>query len=133
MENWTFNILKRTKTDENTLEIVVEFNNGASSFKRIFYATRENLSRTWLENQIKREVKIFENAKSFIAGINPGIFRLTPEAEKNQDEIKRQNFYGKLSELRTKTEYVSLGLLQEADIVALRSEALALGKSIGEI
>lgn len=132
--NWTFEILKIKKTDDKTVEIVVRFTTGAKSFDRIFTATKEYLSRDWLERQIKKEISIFENAKTFIQNISIGSFKLTDNtppplpssSPPTQEEISRNKFLTKLELLKKKTRLVELGVLQQSDLTALITEVQGL-------
>lgn len=118
---WTFEILNKTKIDENTIELEVKFSNGVKTFQRNFYPAKGTSTRTWLENEIKREVTEFENRQTFNAGIKKGIFTLTPlptptpEPEPTpptQDELDKAEFVAKFHEYTRKKKLVDAGVLQ---------------------
>jgi hypothetical protein len=120
---WTFEILKRTKTDENTIEIVVKFDNGTNNFQRIFSATRDNLTRSWLDRQIKREVEIFENSKSFVTTIKTGVYTLTPDPV--SDSAEKIQYRANLRTYEQMKRAVDLGIIN-----ANNAQFVALGNTL---
>lgn len=123
---WTFEILNRTKTDENTIEIVVKFDNGTTNFQRTFYATKGIATRSWFERMLKQEVEEFENRKAFNLDIKKGVFTLTPTPTPTQADLDRVEFFNKVPLLDRKTRLVALGLIPASDLVSLKTRLLEL-------
>lgn len=123
---WTFEILNKTKIDENTIELEVKFSNGVKTFQRNFYAARGTSTRTWLENEIKREVAEFENRQTFNADIRKGVFTLTPTPTPTQADLDRVEFFQKVPLLDRKTRLVTLGLIPASDLGSLKTRLLDL-------
>lgn len=134
---WTFEILNKTKTDENTIELVVEFTKGANTFKRTFYVRKGQATRLWLEGEIKREINEFENRKTFNQEIKEGVFTLTPDPVSptpipvpapTQDELDRTLFIEKVNALARMQKLVNLGIIQSSAMTTLRDEVITLYK-----
>lgn len=122
---WTYNINKINKTDDQTIEIVVGFDNGTKSFTRIFTATRDTLTKAWLEAQIEKEVKIFENAKQFVVDIKTGAFTLTPIPAPTAQDIAKSEFVQLIIRLRKMKLLVDLGIIPSSDMTVLRDEIIS--------
>lgn len=123
---WTFEILKKTKTDENTIELVVKFDNGTNNFQRTFYATKGIATRSWLEGVIKQEVAEFEKRNAFNLDIKVGVFTPATPPTPTQEQIDKDDFTQSVAKLARMKKLVDLGVIQDSALTTLRQHVTTL-------